>query len=85
MAGAPEASDPSNPVWRRDEIESPCVKICLIHPETGLCLGCKRTLEEIASWSRLTPEERRAIMAELPLRQAAPTRRRGGRAARVGR
>jgi predicted Fe-S protein YdhL (DUF1289 family) len=70
-------------VWRRDEVESPCVKICVVHPATGFCIGCHRTVEEIAGWSAMTPEARRAIMAELPSRaeRAKPTRR-GGRAAR---
>jgi predicted Fe-S protein YdhL (DUF1289 family) len=47
---------------------SPCIKVCLIDPETGLCEGCGRTREEIARWSRLPEEERLRIMAELPER-----------------
>ena len=74
-------SDDSDRVWRRDEVESPCVQICTIHPETGLCIGCHRTAEEIGSWSRLTPERRQEIMAELAEREPAP-RRRTGRARR---
>lgn len=70
--------------WTRAEIESPCVRICMLHPETRLCVGCARTGEEIARWSRMTAEERRAVMAELPLRSAAPAGRRGGRRARLG-
>lgn len=69
-------------VWKRDEIESPCVKICVIHPEARLCIGCYRTGDEIARWSRMTPEERRAIMAELPDRAPRLTRRGGGREGR---
>lgn len=72
-------------IWQRDEIESPCVKVCLIHPETRLCTGCARSIDEIGAWSRLTPEVRRAIMADLPNRTPAPKARRGGRAARVAR
>lgn len=68
--------------WSRDEVESPCTKVCMIHPETRLCLGCKRTGEEIARWSMMTPEARRAVIAILPDRQATPTKRRSGRAAR---
>lgn len=74
----------SDEVWRRGEIESPCVRICVVHPETGLCLGCRRSLDEIARWSRMTAEERRAIMTALPARNPAPTGRRGGAAARRG-
>ncbi|MGR3466126.1 DUF1289 domain-containing protein [Limimaricola sp.] len=72
----------SDEIWSRDEIASPCVKLCTIHPETRLCLGCARSIDEIAAWGRMTPEERQAIMDELPGREAAPKRRRGGRKAR---
>lgn len=74
----------SDEVWKRAEIESPCVKICLIHPEARICLGCHRTGTEIAEWSRMTPERRREIMAELPARKVLLPGRRGGRAGRLG-
>jgi predicted Fe-S protein YdhL (DUF1289 family) len=70
-------------IWRRDEIESPCVKVCVVHPEARICVGCNRTIDEIAAWSRLTHEARAAIMAELPSRGALLSRRRGGRAGRT--
>ncbi len=47
---------------------TPCVRVCLIDPETGLCEGCGRTREEIGQWFRLPEEERLRIMAELPER-----------------
>ncbi|MBU2982019.1 DUF1289 domain-containing protein [Lentibacter algarum] len=71
--------------WKRDEPESPCINICVVHPETRLCTGCARSIDEIAAWSRMSSDERRAVMAELPSRNAAPTTRRGGRAARLKR
>lgn len=75
----------SDEVWRRDEVESPCVRICLLHPQAGICIGCYRTAEEIAGWSTMTPEARRAVLAELPGRAhlVKPVRR-GGRAGRHG-
>lgn len=73
----------SDEVWRREEIESPCVKVCVVHPESRLCTGCLRSIDEIGAWSRMSREERRAIMAELPGRKGQLTRRRGGRAARL--
>ena len=76
---------PRSLVWKRNEIESPCVQICVIHPETRLCTGCARSIDEIGGWSRMSPEERRAIMDELPKRDPAPKGRRGGRAARLRR
>ncbi|MGH1423242.1 MAG: DUF1289 domain-containing protein [Pseudooceanicola sp.] len=72
-------------VWKRAEIASPCVKVCLMHPDAKLCTGCLRTGDEIALWSRYSDDERRAIMDELPSRKAHLTRRRGGRAARLNR
>ena len=74
----------SDEVWQRAEIESPCVKICLIHPEARICIGCLRTADEIARWSRMTPGARRALMAELPNRAGLLSKRRGGRAGRLG-
>jgi len=70
-------------IWRRDEIESPCVKICMIHPQAKLCTGCLRSTREITDWSRMSGEERRAVMAELPARKGRIQQRRGGRAARL--
>lgn len=53
---------------------SPCVKVCIIDPQTKLCEGCGRTLAEIAQWARLSETERLTIMARLPerLRQPKP-------------
>ncbi|MEX0841832.1 MAG: DUF1289 domain-containing protein [Xanthobacteraceae bacterium] len=56
-------------------IESPCIKVCVIEPAAGLCLGCGRSLDEIAHWTVFAPEERRRIMADLPQRLAAAPRR----------
>ncbi len=75
----------SDEIWKRAEIESPCIKICVIHPAERLCTGCLRSIDEIAMWSRLTPDERRAIMADLPSRAPRLKQRRGGRAARLER
>ncbi len=75
----------SDEVWNREEIESPCVKVCVLHPEAGICLGCHRTRDEIAGWSRLSREERRTIMAGLPERKSLLPGRRGGRKGRMAR
>ena len=64
---------------------TPCVNICVIHPDAGVCVGCYRTRDEIAGWSRLTDDERRAIMDGLATREILLRRRRGGRAARHAR
>ncbi|MDA7593129.1 DUF1289 domain-containing protein [Rhodobacteraceae bacterium] len=70
-------------VWIRDEIQSPCVKICVIHPAERLCTGCYRTIDEISAWSRLPSEEREKIINELEKRALRLKRRRGGREARI--
>ena len=72
-------------VWMRDEIYSPCVKLCVIHPEERLCVGCFRTIEEISNWSRLTHAARADIMADLPGREPKLAKRRGGRIGRLDR
>ncbi len=51
------------------DIASPCIKVCVIDPVSGLCSGCGRTLVEIAAWANLDARERRRIMAELPARR----------------
>jgi uncharacterized protein len=48
--------------------ETPCIAVCQIDPRTNLCLGCGRTLPEIARWSAMDSAERRAIMAQLSAR-----------------
>jgi hypothetical protein len=52
------------------DIQSPCNKVCAVDPISALCVGCGRTLAEIESWLRLSPDERARIMAELPGRLA---------------
>ena len=75
----------NNTVWTRNEVESPCVRICVVHPEARICTGCYRTMDEIARWSKLSSDERRDIMAALPDRAPMLSKRRGGRAARLAR
>ena len=65
-------------------MRSPCIKLCVLHPTERICLGCYRTVEEIARWSRMSDAEREAVMAELPGRKPVE-KRRGGRAGRLAR
>ncbi len=48
---------------------TPCVAVCQIDPKTGFCLGCFRTLKEIAQWGKLGEDERRALLPELERRK----------------
>jgi hypothetical protein len=52
-------------------IESPCTNICTLDARSGLCLGCGRTVDEIARWAAMSADERARIMAELPARRAS--------------
>jgi predicted Fe-S protein YdhL (DUF1289 family) len=50
-------------------IRTPCIKVCVVDGESGLCLGCFRKLNEVAGWARMSDAERDAILAELPDRR----------------
>jgi len=49
---------------------TPCTKVCMVDGQSGLCLGCFRTLPEIARWERFTDAERLELMAALPARRS---------------
>jgi predicted Fe-S protein YdhL (DUF1289 family) len=57
------------------------VKICVVDPMAGLCIGCGRTVAEISLWREMSESERLAVMAELPTRLTSARSRaaRGGR------
>ena len=50
-------------------ISTPCINICVM--DRKLCIGCGRTLDEIARWGTLSEPERRDVMTKLPWRLAA--------------
>ncbi|MEE9388744.1 MAG: DUF1289 domain-containing protein [Paracoccaceae bacterium] len=70
-------------IWKRDELDSPCINICVIHPKARICIGCFRTGDEIARWSAMTPEQRQELKAELPQREPQLATKRRGRAKRL--
>ena len=51
-------------------VRSPCINICQIDDASGWCVGCGRTLDEIARWGITDDADRDAVMAELPARIA---------------
>lgn len=59
-----------------DSTASPCIDVCRIDPDTGLCAGCLRTLDEIAGWAGYSDEDKRAVNRTLAERrqQAAGAR-----------
>ena len=58
------------PAADKPAIESPCVQVCMVDSRSGLCLGCYRTLAEIARWSGYSDSERAEIMRGLPSRRS---------------
>jgi predicted Fe-S protein YdhL (DUF1289 family) len=53
------------------EIPTPCVGICRLDAETGLCEGCMRTLAEISSWGVASNQQRLEIVQRLRERRRA--------------
>jgi predicted Fe-S protein YdhL (DUF1289 family) len=48
---------------------SPCINICRMDNKSGLCVGCFRTLDEIADWSRADEAARQAVLAAVAERR----------------
>ena len=48
-----------------DPVPSPCVNVCVMDEANGLCIGCLRTLDEIATWGALDADAKRAILATI--------------------
>ena len=46
-----------------DVVESPCINVCKI--ENDVCIGCGRTLEEIAHWLEMTDADKEQVNANL--------------------
>jgi len=42
-------------------VPSPCISVCRIDEASGLCIGCLRTLDEVAAWSTLDDAGKRAV------------------------
>jgi len=55
-------------------VPSPCISVCRIDEASGLCVGCLRTLDEIASWSTLDDAGRRSVWQAIAQRRARLTR-----------
>jgi uncharacterized protein len=51
-------------------VRSPCINICRIDDANGWCVGCARTLDEIARWGTTDDKDRDRVMAQLPARMA---------------
>jgi predicted Fe-S protein YdhL (DUF1289 family) len=51
-------------------VTSPCTKVCVMDSEGRYCLGCARTLDEIAGWGGMSETEQAAVLAQLPARRS---------------
>lgn len=51
--------------------DSPCVHICLMDYELGLCIGCHRTLDEITYWATYSSSRKKEVLAAMATRRAA--------------
>lgn len=51
-------------------IATPCVRVCMVDGASGLCMGCFRTMAEIAGWTKLSDAERAQLMIDLPTRRS---------------
>jgi hypothetical protein len=47
-----------------EEVPSPCIKICR-YDSSGVCFGCRRTLDEIGDWSKYTNEQKQIVIDQL--------------------
>ena len=54
-----------------DEVGSPCIDVCVMDEQRGLCRGCQRTLDEIAGWSTYSRGQKLAVLAEIARRKAS--------------
>ena len=58
-----------------DEVASPCISVCEMDSASGYCIGCLRTIDEIAAWSVLDAEAKRVVLAALPSRRTGQAKR----------
>lgn len=71
------SDEPPQRPERPGRIETPCIDVCVVDRH-GYCAGCRRSLEEIATWGTMTDEQRETVMALLPGRTLGGLRSPGG-------
>lgn len=52
-----------------DAVASPCISVCTMDEASGFCLGCGRTLPEVAAWMRMSDAQKRAVLEQLAARK----------------
>ena len=51
-------------------VPSPCISLCQMDKQTGLCQGCMRTIDEIIAWSKAGDDYKRAVWKEIRRRES---------------
>lgn len=57
------------PPEQQTPVPSPCIGLCKMSPDTGLCEGCLRTIDEICAWGTADDDAKRAVWAEIRRRE----------------
>ena len=66
----PGAAPASLPPELQTPVPSPCISLCEMAPDTGLCRGCLRTIDEIVRWGGADDSYKRDVYAEIRRREA---------------
>jgi len=61
-------ADPAPPTYAARRVVSPCKSICIMDAKSDLCIGCKRTIDEIARWTMMDNDERQKVVDALKTR-----------------
>jgi len=56
-------------------IASPCISVCTVDKEPGLCIGCLRTLKEIGAWRSMSLDEKKKVVRACEERAKTMARR----------
>jgi hypothetical protein len=65
-------ADPAPPPTAARRVMSPCKSICIMDTKSDMCIGCKRTIAEIARWPMMNDDERRTVVDSLKTRKLPP-------------
>lgn len=52
-----------------DVVKSPCIDVCELD-ERNICIGCWRTLDEIAAWSKLNDQQKIVVLENCAVRNS---------------
>ena len=65
-------ADPAPQPYAARRVMSPCKSICIMDAKSNMCIGCKRTIDEIARWPMMNDDERRTVVDSLKARKLPP-------------